>query len=492
MSSTTASRGSQPIKISMVTFAIESLAPGIAFLTLFPLVSPTRRTDASIVFSFEKVDFAYFDSGWLALGSTITWGFFSAVNRTWDPASLGSGQREFAGTLKSAVAFFSVFLLFIFIFKVEVSRPLFGGALILGLGLQILTRWISRKILFSQRIKGQFLARTLLVGSPESAIDFAERISSEQMLGYLPAAVWIPNKKLGSAERDILVSHNLTVLDSKTLGVSDIQRLRIGAVFILGTVHFSDEKIHQLSWNLRKTAVRLFVEPRLLSVPSSRLAPATMYGQVLLQVTNLRFEGAPVVAKRAFDLAFSSLALVLTLPLQLLVALLILLIDRNPPLFWQERVGLQGRIFTMLKFRTMKGSLDGAGGVQVALARHAGNAVQFKLRKDPRVTRLGSLLRRFSLDELPQFTNVLLGQMSVVGPRPHVMSEVERYGLTDERRLAVKPGMTGLWQINGRSDLSWEESVAFDMDYVESWSLANDIVIILRTFRAVLAGRGAY
>jgi lipopolysaccharide/colanic/teichoic acid biosynthesis glycosyltransferase len=158
--------------------------------------------------------------------------------------------------------------------------------------------------------------------------------------------------------------------------------------------------------------------------------------------------------------------------------------------FRQERVGKNGETFPMLKFRTM---VVGAEAMLPSLQdRSQGQGPLFKLRDDPRITSVGAKLRKYSLDELPQILNVLRGDMSLVGPRPPLASEVQTYGNDVRRRLLVKPGMTGLWQINGRSDLSWDESVRFDLYYVENWSVISDLIILWRTGRAVLRSSGAY
>lgn len=190
------------------------------------------------------------------------------------------------------------------------------------------------------------------------------------------------------------------------------------------------------------------------------------------------------------DRVGATVLLMLLSPLFAVVAILILRDQGNPVFFRQERVGKDGTVFPMLKFRTM---LVGAEAMLPSLmARSEGQGPLFKLRDDPRITRVGATLRRYSLDEVPQLVNVLRGQMSLVGPRPPLASEVETYEYDVRRRLLVKPGMTGLWQINGRSDLSWDESVRFDLYYVENWSVMSDLMILWRTGRAVLHSSGAY
>jgi exopolysaccharide biosynthesis polyprenyl glycosylphosphotransferase len=195
--------------------------------------------------------------------------------------------------------------------------------------------------------------------------------------------------------------------------------------------------------------------------------------------------------KRGLDLVGASVLLLALLPVLLTIGLLVRLTSRGPALYRSTRTGLHGREFTVLKFRTMHRHAERIRADLLELNEVDGG-ILFKIRRDPRVTRLGRVLRRFSLDELPQLVNVLTGAMSLVGPRPPLPAEVERYGSHARRRLHVKPGMTGLWQVSGRSDLSWDEAVRLDLYYVENWSLGLDLAIVLRTIWAVLSGRGAY
>jgi exopolysaccharide biosynthesis polyprenyl glycosylphosphotransferase len=211
-----------------------------------------------------------------------------------------------------------------------------------------------------------------------------------------------------------------------------------------------------------------------------------------VHVETPRYAGATTFVKRALDLVMSTLAVVLLSPVLIGIAIAIKLGSPGPVLFRQERIGLAGRRFTMLKFRTMVVDAEAQLESLMDVDRSEGNAVLFKMKHDPRVTRIGRLLRTTSLDELPQLFNVIGGSMSVIGPRPPLQREVDLYDSHVHRRFYVKPGITGLWQVSGRSTLSWDESVRLDLYYVENWSLANDFVILLRTIRVVFARAGAY
>jgi exopolysaccharide biosynthesis polyprenyl glycosylphosphotransferase len=228
----------------------------------------------------------------------------------------------------------------------------------------------------------------------------------------------------------------------------------------------------------------------MVDVAGPRLSMRPVAGLPLIHVEKPQYHGAQKFMKTGFDLVFASLALVAISPLMLAVAVAIKLTSKGPVFYKSERMGLDGRPFPMFKFRSMV--VDADKQVASLMKSNEGAGVLFKMREDPRVTKVGRIMRKFSIDELPQFINVLRREMSVVGPRPPLRREVETYDGTVRRRLLVKPGITGLWQVSGRSDLSWEETVRLDLSYVENWSMTGDVLIIGKTLKAVVAGDGAY
>jgi exopolysaccharide biosynthesis polyprenyl glycosylphosphotransferase len=213
-------------------------------------------------------------------------------------------------------------------------------------------------------------------------------------------------------------------------------------------------------------------------------------GLPLLHIEKPQFTGARRIVKGAIDRSTAATLLVVLVPFMACIAVSVALTSKGPVIFRQRRVGQNGRQFGLLKFRTMRYDAEGARPSIEHLNEHAG--ILFKIRRDPRLTPVGRFLRRFSLDELPQLANIVRGQMSLVGPRPPLPSEVERYGSDVHRRLLVKPGLTGMWQVNGRSDLSWEESVRLDLYYVDHWSVGLDLILLSKTLVNVIRGRGAY
>jgi exopolysaccharide biosynthesis polyprenyl glycosylphosphotransferase len=248
--------------------------------------------------------------------------------------------------------------------------------------------------------------------------------------------------------------------------------------------------MRDLSWQLEKLNVDLDVAPGMVDVAAPRMSVWLVGGQSLIHVEKPQYSGAKRFDKRAFDVVFSLIVLVAAAPVMVMAALAIKLTSPGPVFYLSERIGLDGLPFRMIKFRTMVVDADKKLADIVHLNECDG--VLFKIRQDPRVTCVGSCLRRYSIDELPQLLNVLLGQMSVVGPRPPLPKEAESYDLQTRRRLLVRPGITGLWQVSGRSDLSWGDSVRLDLSYVENWSMASDLVIAASTVKAVFAKSGAY
>jgi exopolysaccharide biosynthesis polyprenyl glycosylphosphotransferase len=249
-------------------------------------------------------------------------------------------------------------------------------------------------------------------------------------------------------------------------------------------------RLRELAWELEKTGTDLYVAAALLDVAGPRTTIRPVAGLPLLHVDHPELAGGKQVFKGVFDKAIAASALILLAPLFAATALMIWLADRGPVFFRQTRVGKNGRTFTLYKFRTMV--VDAEQWKPLLAERNEADDVLFKIRRDPRITRPGGWLRRWSIDELPQLLNVLLGNMSLVGPRPALPQETASYGDLMRRRLAVTPGLTGLWQVSGRSDLPWEEAVRLDLRYVENWSFALDLQILWKTGSAVIRGAGAY
>jgi exopolysaccharide biosynthesis polyprenyl glycosylphosphotransferase len=269
-----------------------------------------------------------------------------------------------------------------------------------------------------------------------------------------------------------------------------VRRLDADTVAVTSASETAATYLRQLTWQLEGSGVEVLVSPGLIEVAGPRLHIRPFVGLPLLSVEEPEFSGWRRLVKGTIDRMIAAVLVVAAAPVLLGIALAVRLSGPGPVLYRQQRVGLGGQLYTMYKFRSMV--IDAEARLAALQAANEGDGLLFKIRHDPRVTPVGRWLRRFSLDELPQLFNVLGGTMSLVGPRPPLPTEVERYDSSVRRRLLVRPGLTGLWQISGRSDLSWDDSVRLDLRYVENWSLALDVLIMWKTASAVFGSRGAY
>jgi exopolysaccharide biosynthesis polyprenyl glycosylphosphotransferase len=352
----------------------------------------------------------------------------------------------------------------------------------------LLGRYALRKYVHRLRRAGRWSHRVLAVGDREAVCELIAQTRAEPYAGLS-----VVGACLRRGEQDIVFADTTIPVVGGLDSVDDAIRLGgIDAVAVTRAPEIGSTWLTELAWKLEGSGVALQVAPALTNVAGPRIAIRPVAGLPLLHVEEPEMSGRARLLKGVFERVFASIVLVLTAPLMLLAAIAIRLDSRGPALFRQERVGLDGKPFQLFKFRSMVSDAE-LVTVQLAPLNEADPAgLIFKIRKDPRVTRVGRWLRKLSIDELPQMFNVLRGDMALVGPRPPLPSEVEKYGPDLRRRLVVKPGITGLWQVSGRSDLSWDDAVRLDLYYVENWSLALDLQIIWKTFFAVAFARGAY
>ncbi|MFB7452585.1 sugar transferase [Streptomyces sp. NPDC056194] len=425
--------------------------------------------------------------GILAFGTQLLVLGALAVNRSWAPAVLGQGAEEFRRLGRS-------------LFTVVVVLALGGIALtsrniklwifvaIPAIALVTMTaRYLLRLWLHRERKEGRCLRPVLAAGSPATVRDLITRTRKFPHIGWRVDAVCTTDGR--GLDGDLL--DGVPVVGQLSDVAKHVRHDGYRVVAVTPDAHWSPDRLRRLAWNLEGSDAEMVVAPVLMEVAGPRLHVDAVLGIPLLRVSMPTFTGGRRAIKGVVDRLGAAVLLVLFAPLMALVALLVMLDSRGGAFYRQRRVGKDGREFTILKYRTMVTGADGAA--RAALAdRNEGAGPLFKLRRDPRVTRVGTVLRRYSIDELPQLFNVLTGSMSLVGPRPPLPEESAAYGPDIRRRLLVKPGLTGLWQISGRSDLPWEEAVRLDLRYVEDWSLALDTVILWKTLRAVLYGQGAY
>ena len=309
--------------------------------------------------------------------------------------------------------------------------------------------------------------------------------------GYHPVAAHLPGAKSGADQiRELGVYVASSAPDLEAI-LKVIRDTRVDAVAVSAGVPLHPQDLRSLGWELAAQDTQMILAPALTDVAGPRIHTQPVAGLPLIHVSTPKLTGGKKVAKRAFDLIGSSLLIIALAPLLMISAFLVKISSPGPVFYRQERVGLRGSTFGMLKFRSMRVGAD-AELFKLLAEQGSDGRPLFKVRDDPRVTPIGKFLRKYSLDELPQLFNVLSGSMSLVGPRPQRQSEVELYDDAAHRRLYVSPGMSGLWQVSGRSNLEWEESLRLDLYYVENWSLMGDVVILFKTFRAVIGGSGAF
>jgi exopolysaccharide biosynthesis polyprenyl glycosylphosphotransferase len=403
---------------------------------------------------------------------------------------LGSGPDEYKRVAAASLWLFGIIAIISYVFRIDTARGYVGLALPVGLLGLLLGRWLIRQHLSVNRRQGNSMSRLLLVGGPGAVSHLAASLRRAKHAGYLPVGVYMPGI---DSEAKFEATSGLKIVGNKPDTHSIVAALDVcGAdtVAISAGVQLHPQTLRHLGWELAARNIGLIMAPALTDIAGPRIHTQQVAGLPLIHVTTPTLEAGQRVAKRLFDLFAAGFLLLLASPAMLLVAILVKLDSAGPVLFRQERVGMGGSPFSMLKFRSMV--TDAEARLPELAQRNEGSGPLFKMKNDPRVTRVGGFLRRFSLDELPQLLNVLAGSMSLVGPRPPLPHEVEAYESDVRRRLLVKPGLTGLWQVSGRSNLSWQDSVRLDLYYVENWSLAGDLVIILRTVRAVFGSTGAY
>jgi exopolysaccharide biosynthesis polyprenyl glycosylphosphotransferase len=421
----------------------------------------------------------------VALAFPAAWVVAQAVAHSYEHQFLWEGPEEFrrvllgAGVLLAAVATLGWGL------HVPIARVFVAVALPLATLLTLAQRSAHRSWLRRQRAKGRFLQTALLVGPEPGVAALRRQLLQQEAYGYRVVGCCLPATGAGSRQFD-----GLPVLGGLDDVAAVVRRHEVDTVAVLPSRELDGAALRRLGWELERTRADLLLAPAVTEVVGPRVRVRPVCGLSLLQMERPELRGVRGLIKASFDRVVAAIGLLLLVPVLLAVSIAVKATSPGPVLFRQERVGRDGRTFPMLKFRSMT---VGAERMLDHLAhRSDGNGVLFKMTHDPRVTRVGRFLRRYSLDELPQLVNVLKGEMSLVGPRPPLRTEVERYGVDMHRRFVVKPGLTGLWQVSGRSNLSWDDTVRIDVHYVENWSLLLDLMIIGRTFRAVLRGDGAY
>ena len=454
---------------SHAAYQVETLARDVVLATCVPTL---------LLFLMHGVTLLQLSWG-LMIGLVYT--AFVAVERGYDRQVIGDGHQEFEAVIRGGVLTAAALAVFAVGADVDVPRTIVFLALPVVAVLLLGARHLARRSLHKRRARGESMRRTLVVGDASSITHVVDDLSGLPQYGYNIAGVCVPS-----------FDGPLPALGVPVLGtVSDVVQVAVDGEFdvvIVTGSELSGQALRRLSWALQRTDTELVVAPGIVEVFGPRVTLEPTAGLSLIHVNAAESRRSRILAKRAFDTAFALGALILLAPVLAVTAVAVKLTSPGPVLFKQTRVGKEGREFSMLKFRSMV--VDAEERLAALRAANEADGPLFKMDRDPRITRIGHFLRKHSLDELPQLINVVKGEMALVGPRPPLPYEVAQYRESARRRLLVKPGLTGLWQISGRADLAWEEAVKLDLRYVENWSIAFDLMILWRTVHVVVSGHG--
>jgi exopolysaccharide biosynthesis polyprenyl glycosylphosphotransferase len=424
---------------------------------------------------------------WAYAAFPAAWLLAVSANRGYEPGELGAGSEEFRSLTRAGVLAMAAIAFIAYALGLHLSRGFLVVALPAAVIFSALGRYSLRRIVHSFRDRGRCMRGVVAVGREQAVLELVAQLRRERHWGMEVRAACVPNPW----QADALRAEGVAVMGDLSQVRETVRATHAATVAVTSASETASRYLRQLSWELEGTGVELLVAPGLMEVAGPRMHVRPFIGLPLLHVEEPEFRGPKRLVKGTLDRCAAALAIVLLAPVLIAIAVAVRLDSPGPVLFRQVRIGRGGREFTMMKFRTMVADAE-ARRAELLERNQNADGLLFKIADDPRVTRVGRILRRYSLDELPQLLNVLLGSMSLVGPRPPLPDEVALYDDSVNRRLLVKPGLTGLWQVSGRSDLPWEESVRLDLRYVENWSLLLDVLILWKTAFAVLGARGAY
>ncbi len=423
----------------------------------------------------------------ITTGLAVAWIVAIWLSRGYEARYLTLGSEEFKRTFNASLRVVACIATISYATEAHTGRRLVVIALPLATVVTLLSRYATRKALLQLRRDGRCVYRVIAAGSAAGVADLVRSTRQARYAGMKVVGCCVgQNGSIG-----VTAIEGVPVLGDLDSIAGAVANAKASTVAVAARGEVSAQALRRLSWELEGTGVDMLVAPALTDVAGPRIHIRPVAGLPLLHVEEPELSGGRRLLKSAFDRTVALVALVLLLPVMLALALAIRLTSPGPVLFRQVRCGRNGRHFTIYKYRSMQ--VDAEHQLQTLLTENdRADGLLFKIRRDPRVTPVGRWLRRYSLDELPQLLNVFRGDMSLVGPRPPLPSEVARYETDVHRRLLVKPGLTGLWQVSGRSDLTWDESVRLDLEYVENWSLAMDFMILWKTAFAVMKADGAY
>ena len=422
----------------------------------------------------------------LAAGFGPVWIAAMGLGGAYSHRILGTGSDEYRRLINVTVRLLAGIALLSYATQLRLARGFVAVALPLALLLTAVARHVLRKRLHTRRAMGQAMEDVLVVGTVAEVKELVRHFRRSPHAGFrvMGAAVAKPAVAVD------VDGEPVPVLCTPANILEGLANTQADAVAVASTSSFEDGALQRLAWELEGSGIDLVVAPAVTDVAGPRISVRPIAGLPLLHVEEPQLSGAARAAKAVIDRSLAALMLLSIAPFLAVIAVVVRLTSEGPAFFRQERVGRHGKTFRIWKFRTM--NVDAEAHRIDLLHRNEHDGKLFKIRHDPRMTPVGRFLRRWSIDELPQLFNVLVGHMSIVGPRPPLPSEVENFEEGARRRLLVKPGLTGLWQVSGRADLAWNETVRLDLYYVENWSPALDLMIAWKTMWAVISGRGAY
>lgn len=461
-----------------------ALAVDLVVVSLVTAVAAIGRARLPIFDGPGDIDALF---GLVGVPIVIGWVLVIAAHGAYAEHVMGAGTTEYKLVLRATLVAAGAVGVISFLAKFQFSRGFFFLLIIIGMPSLLLGRFLLRRAIHRLRGHGHLQHRVIVAGSAAHVDEITRVLERERWLGHHVIGAVLPASETGQ-----VTPGGVPVLGTTARVAAIVADSGCDIVLFAGGAVGTAQQMRRIAWDLDDSDVQIMLVPSLTDVASDRMRVRPAAGLQLMELESPRAKRAASISKRLFDVVGSLVLILLASPVLIATVIAIKVHDGGPVIFRQHRVGRHGDLFDCFKFRSMVVGADTMVHTVAEQNKHDEGHVLFKAENDPRITGPGRVIRRFSIDETPQFFNVLRGDMSLVGPRPPLPEEVERYTDDMRRRLAVRPGVTGLWQVSGRSDLSWEDSVRLDLYYVDNWSLVQDVAIVGRTILAVLTGRGAY